>query len=105
MTTRGWQWDLDTDPSSEIARREREREARDVPASIDLEVFVRDALAGAIGDENFATQDAAIAGIERAIAARFRRALTRSERTPVMIAVVIEWNRRALRAARIGQAA
>lgn len=96
MPTRRWQRDLDTDPGSEIATRERARTTAETPQPIDLAEFVRATFDGAIGDEPlpFATQDAAAAAVEQGIAQRAKRPLNSSERTKVLIAVACEWNGR-----------
>jgi hypothetical protein len=85
MVTRNWQRDLE-DPESDIARREREREN-----AIDLHQYVKDVLSGAIGDCDVSTRDNAITAVEESLVSRFRRPLSSSEKTAIMMAVILAW--------------
>lgn len=86
----------------EIARQMAavERRAAEIlasrPAPIDLEAFVRETLAGAVGDDPlpFTSTDAAEEAIIRMLARRCGRPLTAFERGRVGMEVVVQWNAR-----------
>lgn len=114
---RAWQRDLE-DPRSTLSVHERARAAarRPAPEPIDLEQFIRELLDGAVGDvevpasyphatfdeervEGFTSaQQPVFAQVEAQVVARVGP-LNRANRERLGFAFVLEWNRRAGKAA------